>query len=243
VPGEQNPNLVVLELVVERLGTLTDDLVFLGGCATGLLLTDPAAPPIRATRDVDVIAEIASLGEYHALARELRRRGFVEDQSDGAPICRWTIPGARLDVMPTNADLLGFGNEWYRPALASARLLALPSGRRIRLVTAAYFVVTKLAAFHGRGGGDYASSHDMEDIIAVLDGRPEIVSEIVQSDDAVRGHIAASFRALLQDDRFKDSLPGHLPGDPVGQDRVQYVLDRMRSIPSPLAALRTRPST
>jgi hypothetical protein len=44
---DQNPNLRILELAVERLGPLADEMVFLGGCATGLLLTDVAAPPIR----------------------------------------------------------------------------------------------------------------------------------------------------------------------------------------------------
>jgi hypothetical protein len=48
-----NPNLEILETAVELLDELIDKLVFLGGCATGLLLTDMAAPPIRATQDVD----------------------------------------------------------------------------------------------------------------------------------------------------------------------------------------------
>ena len=51
----QNPNLEILTTAVEQLGELVDELVFLGGCATGLLITDPAAPPIRITRDVDAI--------------------------------------------------------------------------------------------------------------------------------------------------------------------------------------------
>lgn len=52
---KQNPNLEVLVLAVERLGALADEMVFLGGCATGLLITDPASPPIRETRDVDAM--------------------------------------------------------------------------------------------------------------------------------------------------------------------------------------------
>jgi len=42
------------------LGELCEELVFVGGCTTGLLITDAAAPDVRVTRDVDVIAEIAS---------------------------------------------------------------------------------------------------------------------------------------------------------------------------------------
>ena len=116
----QNPNLRILEGAVEQLGPLADRMVFLGGCATDLLLTDAAAPPIRATLDVDVITEVATLGDYHRLAARLRERGFREDQSPGAPICRWVSDLVVLDVMPTKPELLGFGNEWYEPALAAA---------------------------------------------------------------------------------------------------------------------------
>ncbi len=50
-----NPNIEILSAAVERLGAVADEMVFLGGCATGLLITDPAAPSIRITTDVDVI--------------------------------------------------------------------------------------------------------------------------------------------------------------------------------------------
>ncbi|MGD9171963.1 MAG: hypothetical protein PVI97_18225 [Candidatus Thiodiazotropha sp.] len=46
-----NPNIVFLERAVAQLGPLVDEMVFVGGCATGLLLTDTAAPPIRTTQD------------------------------------------------------------------------------------------------------------------------------------------------------------------------------------------------
>ncbi len=158
-----DPNLAMLELVVGRLGELVDEMVFLGGSATGRLLTDASAPPVRVTKDVDVIAEVASLSDYCTLAERLRGRGFVEDQSEGAPICRWTGSGVMLDVMPSNPDVLGFGNEWYRPALDAAESIELPSGTQIRLVSAPFFLATKLAAFDGRGGGDYLISHDIEE--------------------------------------------------------------------------------
>ena len=51
-----DPNLAIVEMAAERLGELREETVFVGGCATGLLLTDPASPPVRATRDVDEIA-------------------------------------------------------------------------------------------------------------------------------------------------------------------------------------------
>lgn len=227
---ERNPNLQILEMVAERLGSLADDMVLVGGCATGLLLTDAAAPPIRATQDVDVITEVASLQDYHRLSGQLRKRGFKEDQRPDAPICRWVATGVVLDIMPTRPEILGFGNEWYQPALYAAVVIELPSGKRIRRVTAPYFLATKFAAFDSRGNDDYVLSHDMEDIIAVLDGRPEIVDEVRQTDATLHKHLTTRFSALLRNNKFEDALPGHLPGDAMSQARVPVVLERISEI-------------
>ena len=117
---EFNPNLEIMEIAVARLGAMAEEMVFLGGCATGLLITDAVAPAIRATKDVDVIVEVASLIEYHRLSKRLRELGFSEDQSPDAPICRWRAGEILLDVMPTHPEILGFGNEWYQPAFDAA---------------------------------------------------------------------------------------------------------------------------
>lgn len=230
MPRLRNPNLVILELAVDRLGPLVDELVFLGGCATGLLMTDPAAPPIRATQDVDVITGVASLSAYHRLSARLRKQGFREDQRPEAPICRWTAPGVLLDVMPTKTEILGFGNPWYPAALEAALPITLPSGKIIRMVTAPHFLATKLAAFDGRGRNDYSMSHDMEDVVAVLDGRQEVITDIAQADPVLRAHLAVRFQKLLKDNRFVEALPGHLPGDEGSQARMPLLLERMQGI-------------
>jgi predicted nucleotidyltransferase len=227
---EQNPNLLILELAVKRLGPLADDMVFLGGCATGLLLTDVAAPPIRATRDVDVITEVASLGDYYRLSEQLREKGFREDQSPDAPICRWVAAEVVLDVMPTSPEILGFGNEWYQPALDAAVVAELPSGNRIRMVTAPYFLATKLVAFDGRGKGDYMLSQDIEDIIAVLDGRPEIVDEVAGAELVLREYLAGRFAGFLSNDDFIAVVPGHLPDTTSSPARLPLVMDRINRI-------------
>lgn len=226
----KNPNLQILELAVEHLGQLADKMVFLGGCATGLLINDKAAPPIRATRDVDVITELASLAEYYRLSGQLRDLGFREDQSAGAPICRWVTGGVILDVMPTKAEILGFSNQWYHQALASAQILKLPSGRNIRVVTRPYFLATKLEAFADRGRGDFVTSHDMEDIVAVLDGRSEIVDEVRNSVSELVEFLSDRFAGLIEDRDFLAALPGHLPGDQANQQRIPIVIDRIKAI-------------
>jgi len=219
-----NPNLLILELAVSALGALVDDMVFLGGCATGLLITDPAAPVIRVTKDVDVITEIASLVDYHKLSKQLRSQWFTEDQSENAPICRWVGNGVILDVMPTDKSILGFGNQWYQPAFENALKVNLPSGKSIKLVTAPYFLITKLAAFEGRGEGDYLMSHDIEDVIALLDGRPGILKDVLNADIVLKKAIKERFSRLRKDKRFLEAIPGHLPGDEASQARLPLIM-------------------
>lgn len=226
----QNPNLLILTLAVDQLGELADEMVFLGGCATGLLITDSAAPPVRVTRDVDAIVQVVSFGEYHRLSEKLRGKGFREDVSDEAPICRWVSDRVILDVMPTDTKILGFGNRWYNPAVAHAECIQLPSGRAVRMVSAPYFLITKLEAFDGRGGGDYLMSHDIEDIIAVLDGRPSIVDEIKQADPELASELSVRFLELLRNRRFVEAVSGHMPADEASQARVSLIVEIMKRI-------------
>lgn len=228
-----DPNRELLGRAVEQLGDLADELVFVGGCATGLLITDPAAAPIRATRDVDTIVEAASLAEYHRLAPRLRARGFSEDTAEDAPICRWRAPGVLLDVMPTRSEIIGFANRWYPDALRHAQVVPLPlqAGlRTIRLITAPYFLATKSEAFVDRGRGDYLGSHDLEDLVAVMDGRPEWIDEVRASDAALRDYLATRFEAWLADPPFLDALAGHLLEEVGNQVRVARLTAQLRAL-------------
>jgi len=226
----QNPNLEILILAVDQLGTLANDMVFLGGCATGLLITDPAAPPIRVTRDVDAIVQVYSQAEYYGLAEKLRARGFNEDTRDDAPICRWISGAIVLDVMPTNPEILGFGNLWYEKALEHSLTVALPGHKSINLATAPYFLITKLEAFRGRGNGDYMLSHDIEDFVAVLDGRPELISEIRDSGGDLAIELSRQFKILQEEQRFLDAVSGHMPTDEASQARVPRIVELINHI-------------
>src|SRR5437660_440708 len=50
-----NRNLELLKVAAKLLGPVLDELVFVGGCATGLLVSDEAAAEVRPTFDVDAI--------------------------------------------------------------------------------------------------------------------------------------------------------------------------------------------
>lgn len=228
-----DPNLQMVERMADALGALRERLVFLGGCTTGLLLTDPGAPPVRATRDVDVIVEVHARTEYLGIESELRELGFQNDRTEGAPICRWTKDGMLLDLMPTDAAILGFTNRWYPQAVRDALRWQLPSGRSILLTPPPHFLATKFEAFLGRGKGDYLLSRDLEDIVAVVDGRSELILEVAAVESAMREYLVMAFQELLDAPAFVESLSGHLPPDPSSQARTGLVLSRMRELASP----------
>jgi hypothetical protein len=225
----QNPNVVLLLSAVEKLVPLLDRIVFVGGCAAGLLITDPGAAPIRATIDVDAIVELASYADLIDLGNRLRQLGFAQPHAEGTPLCRWVHEDVIFDLMPTDSTLLGFSNRWYRAALENS-ITAEVGHHQIGLISAPYFLATKLGAFHGRGQFDYRMSHDLEDIVAVIDGRPEIVAETQTSETSLQQYLSDEFRALLSERDFLEALPGHMLPDAVSQQRIRIVLDRMQQI-------------
>ncbi len=225
-----DPNVAQVELVARALGNLRDELVFVGGCATGLLCTSPKAPPPRITYDVDVIAEVAALAGYHALERQFAKLGFKRDMTPEAPICRWRIGELEVDLMPTDETILGFSNRWYPEAIRSAQALQLPSGTTIRLISAPAFLATKLEAFSTRGCGDLMGSHDLEDIINVLDGRPGIENEIAGIGRPLATYLAERFAAITNHPDFENTLPGLVEYDDLYDERIHSVRSRARRI-------------
>ena len=224
-----NPNLAQLLAAAEKLRPLLDRIAFVGGCATGILVTDPAAAPVRPTLDVDAIVAIASYAEFTLLENRLRELGFGESHAENAPICRWLHGDLILDLMPTDPSILGFSNRWYGPALENAQPVKL-GDREIRLITAPYFLATKLEAFRGRGKNDFRMSHDMEDIVTIIDGRPEVVDEIPLAAADLRRYLSDEFKTLLSSRDFLEALPGHLLSDDSSQQRAGIVMRRMQRL-------------
>lgn len=131
--------------------------------------------------------------------------------------------------MPMDPRILGFSNQWYAPAIASAQTVEV-AGLAVRVVTPVYFVATKLEAFRGRGQGDYVASHDLEDVMTVVDGRSELVQEVRAAQEDVRSFIALEIGRLLSTRSFTDALPGFLLPDEASQQRVRIVRRRLEEL-------------
>jgi len=219
-----------LELVAHALGPLREQLVFVGGCAVDLLLTDPAAAPARVTYDVDLVARVEALAGYHALEKQFAQLGFKRDMAQDAPICRWRYNNLEVDLMPMDSSVLGFANHWYPLAVQTAQEVALSAGMTIRLISGPAFMATKFEAFFDRGQGDLLGSHDLEDIVNVVDGRPELVSEIASAVPELRQYLAAQCRTLLAMPGFMNALPGMVFPDESLAARVKLLALRFEHI-------------
>lgn len=148
-----DPNLPHLRRIAEALGELREQVVFVGGAVAGLLVTDPLADSVRATRDVDAVVNADWLS-FRRIEEQVERRGFARDASSDV-ICRWVHKpsGLLFDLMPVQPKVPGFSNRWYPYAVETAEPVDLGDGVTIRLVSAVAFVATKLEAFVSRGGG------------------------------------------------------------------------------------------
>ncbi len=156
----------MLQQVAHALGPLLDEVVFVGGTMPALLVTDPAAPPLRPTEDVDILVDSRSHVRHAVFEAKLRKRGF---QIMSPPACRYGIGDVLVDVLTTSPEAMGFSEQWYAEAFATAGRTILPDGTVIRTIRAPLFLATKLNAWRDRGKGDYYDPPDLEDVLAVLD--------------------------------------------------------------------------
>ena len=142
----------MLVMVARALGNdLLKEVAFLGGCTTGLLLTDKASKEaVRYTDDVDLITHVIGLSGWIRFQNRIKERGFKESMEDDIN-CRMRLNGLIVDFMPDDEKILGYSNRWYGQALKKAKDYELQDNLIIQLVTPVFFIATKLEAYKGRG--------------------------------------------------------------------------------------------
>lgn len=222
-------NLKQLKAVATAFGDLLDKITFVGGATTALLVPEVAGSGVRQTNDVDVIVDIVSRLDYVTFSEKLRQKGFSEDSSTGAPMCRWTIKDLNgsgniiVDIMPVVEEILGFTNRWYKEGIAHAKTVELPdSDFKINVLSPGYFLATKFEAFNNRGKGNLFS-HDLEDIIFVIENRRDIILELKEYGPEIKEYLSKAIISLSDNDDFFNYLPGLLTHQS-SQKNVESVL-------------------
>lgn len=113
--------------------------------------------------------------------------------------------------MPTDSNLLGFSNIWYKKGIKFKTNKVLPNGTEIFVFSPAYYLASKFAAHKGRGGVDLRQSHDFEDIIYLFDNCSELLNNIENADSTVKTYLKEACQELLQNDNLTEGIECALP--------------------------------
>lgn len=221
----------LLEMIATVAGALGEEMLeevaFVGGCTTGLLLTDDfSKESVRYTDDVDLIINVVGYAKWVNFQERLHARGFREATNEEVN-CRMRLGELKVDFMPDDKRILGFGNRWYAAGLASARPVEIAEGLTIKLLSPPFFIATKLEAYLGRGNNDPQVSRDMEDILNLFDGREEIVGELANAEKELRNFIAHQVGLLLANPDFDYAVQATARGN---RNREMVIYERLEAV-------------
>lgn len=205
----------------------SEKTVFIGGSVVGLLMTDITAPDIRPTKDVDIVVGVQSLLKYNQIEQKLRDAGFKQTMDI---ICRWNINDVIVDIMPTDKKILGFSNRWYVASIKESEKYSLDKDTTINVISPPCFLGTKMEAFRNRGEEDFLGSHDIEDIINLIDGRPGLSYDIQNTSKTLKKFLVQKFKAYLKKPDFHESIKSNLLPDSTSQARYSIIVERLEKI-------------
>lgn len=217
-------NLNRLKKVADGLGLLKDQVVFVGGSVAELYVDDPAATDVRMTEDVDCVIPLSNYRSFYELEEKIRMLGFKNDTTPGAPICRWIFDNETVDIMPDDKGILGFTNRWYKSASGHRVKVHLNGGTSIYIFPTMYYIATKIEAILGRGGDDLRGSHDLEDIIYVINNCKHI-RKIFDSEqnDELKSYITNWARDMLCRANFREEIECSLDYEEI--PRVPFITE------------------
>jgi len=200
-------NIGVVAEVAEALGELNKDMVFVGGAVVSLYSNDPAADEIRPTKDIDMTLNIVNLSHWQHITEKLASLGFHPDPY-GHAICSFKYKDIPVDIMAAEDGPLGSANRWYKIGFKNL-WTARAKEQEIQLLAAPCYLATKFEAFNDRGS-DYRTSHDIEDIIYIIDNRIEIVDEIANAEVVISNFIKQQLNKIIQQGMLTELLMAHI---------------------------------
>ncbi len=223
----QSKNIELIKIIATGLGQdLLEKVIFVGGSVVGLYSTKISAQDVRFTEDIDCIISLASKKDFNNLESIIRKKGFENDIRKAAPICRWVYQDITVDIMPDDPKILGFSNTWYKAGVNSTISSSVSNGIVIKILSPEYFIASKLEAHFNRGGLDIRFSTDFSDIVYLLNNRPEISDEVLNTDVPVKNFIIDSFKKLLSDVSIEEAIEVSLPRGL----KVNKIIDIMNKI-------------
>lgn len=203
-------NIVRIKAVAQVLSSLEEEFVFVGGATVALYIDNPdLADEVRPTDDIDVIVEIATYSGYAALEERLRAIGFVNDVESGV-LCRYKIQGIIVDIMPTDENAIGFSNRWYPGGFKNAIKLTLDKWTTVKIFSLPYFVASKWEAYKNRGGNNYRTSKDFEDLVYVFENVESFEDKFKDAPNDLLAYLKSEFQPIVNTSVFKEGLYAHM---------------------------------
>lgn len=185
---------------------LNEQVVYVGGRIVGLLITDLIEDDVRPTYDIDVALDLgkSDIVAHYSLQKKLESLGF---RPEGNVNCRYVLDDFMIDVMYTDGVLQGINSNWYQAGFDNAIEIQIKD-KKIKILNAVYFIATKLEAFTDRAykDNDYWDCKDLEDIINVINGRPELLVEMMNSPKDVVQFISGYFKKLVEDPKWLEAI-------------------------------------
>jgi len=182
---------------------------------------------VRQTEDVDCVAEITSRNDFTKLEERLRKLGFQHEKN---VICRWIYKDVIVDLMPTDENILGFSNRWYREGIAHAIPYHLSDSIVINILPVAWFLACKLEALLGRGITDLRLSKDLEDIVFLLNYLASLEDEVAMAINPVKKYIQENFQVLLEYDLLPEAIFCVLPAGENNPENAKLILQKIQAI-------------
>lgn len=219
-------NIAVVAEVAEALKEIKEQIVFVGGAVISLYTDDPAADEIRPTQDVDMTLNIVNLSHWQEVQEQLSKLGFHPDPN-GHAICSYKYKDIPVDIMATESGPMGPTNRWYKIGFKNL-WTAHAKDQKVKILSAACFIATKFEAYNNRGL-DYRTSHDIEDIIYVLDNRVNIVEEINNEEPSVRSFIKEQIENIQAKGLLTEVLMAHIHPLML-EERISIVEEKINDI-------------
>ncbi len=220
-------NILMLQVVAKVLSPLKNQLLYVGGAVAELYADQPELSDIRPTKDVDCVVELTTLPAYNKLEAEIRKLGFTNDTSHGAPMFRYLYHNIIVDLMPMDSTILGFTNRWYLAGAAKKEQYTLSNKQTINILPPEYYIATKFEAHNTRGGNDLRQSHDFEDIIYVLDNCSTLFKN--KWDSELSDYLSEQAKLTAQNPAFLEALEAAMP---IGTqlERIRYLQEIVNTI-------------
>lgn len=213
-------NRFAIKTIAEALNDLNEQVVYVGGAVISMYIDDLAAEDVRPTMDVDLSMEIVSLSQLENIRQQLTQLGFSQSGEDKV-ICRFRYKDIKVDVMSTKEIGWAPANPWFATGHKKSETFNI-NGTEIRCLPWPYFLASKFSAYLSRGKNEPRASHDIEDIVYIMNYCSNFEHQILQSHGEVKDFLKTCFEQICTNTNLQEAVLANL-----SHENQQYRFDKI----------------